>query len=443
MSVERDAGTSIWRRWVYGYIADSAALVVAGLMAGRPAIEAIAFAAAGAATLLDVGRSDQFTYRIWRGIARAGSRLAIVTLLAVALFDAGSGLSLWIFSMFAVIASRAMWILARTFSSKATNPIAIVGAGETAIEVANALRRRRGHGFEPIGFIDAVEDDDLPLPVLGHPRELDEVIQRHHLKHLIIAFGTLRESELVEIVRLAGERGIRLFILPRFFELSSRNRMSDELWGWPIQQIDPPAPARPSWRAKRVFDLVVSSSVLVLTAPLWGVLATLVKLSSPGPVIFRQKRVGRSGEVFELMKFRTMTVNDDSDITWSVNDDQRVTPVGRFLRDTHLDELPQLINVIRGEMSLVGPRPERPFFVDRFQQEISSYDHRHLVPGGVTGLAQINGLTGDTSIPERVRFDNLYIQNWSLASDLAILLRTFKTILPIKDEQDRHAAPSP
>lgn len=431
----RDTRQRLWGRRVNRYTTDGVALVAASVLAGWSATEAIIFAAVGAAVLFDVGRGGPFSRRVWTGFAQGASRLAILTVVAVGLFDEVGVLALWAWSVLAVVAGRALSALARRlFSPGEARPIAIVGAGKTAAEVAKALSRRTGHGFEPIGFIDAVEDEDLPLPVLGHPRELDNIVEKYHLEHLIIAFGTLRESELVEIVRLAGERGMSVFVLPRFFELASTNRMSGELWGWPIQRIDPPAPARASWRAKRIFDVVVASTMLVLTLPLSAVVATLVKLSSPGPVIFRQERVGRSGEIFELLKFRTMTVNGDSDVTWSVSDDQRVTSVGHFLRESHLDELPQLINVIGGKMSLVGPRPERPFFVDQFQREISSYSHRHLVPGGVTGLAQVNGLTGDTSISDRARFDNLYIQNWSLASDFAILLRTFKTIFPIKDE---------
>jgi lipopolysaccharide/colanic/teichoic acid biosynthesis glycosyltransferase len=154
-----------------------------------------------------------------------------------------------------------------------------------------------------------------------------------------------------------------------------------------------------------------------------------VRRSSPGPVFFRQSRIGKDERQFELLKFRTMRVNDDSDTTWSVADDARVTQIGRFLRRTYLDELPQLLNVLRGEMSLVGPRPERPHFAQRFAQEVPRYDDRHRVPGGITGWAQVHGLRGDTPIPDRARFDNHYIENWSLWRDVVILARTIASVL--------------
>ncbi len=169
--------------------------------------------------------------------------------------------------------------------------------------------------------------------------------------------------------------------------------------------------------------------LLVVTAPLLGGGAVAVRLSSPGPILFRQRRVGRNGRVFELLKLRTMHVNDDADRLWSVAGDPRVTRAGRILRKTGLDELPQLVNVLRGEMSLVGPRPERPLYANRFSAEVPRYGDRHRVPPGITGWAQVHGLRGDTSIGERIRFDNHYIEHWSLWRDLVILLRTAKQVL--------------
>ena len=158
-------------------------------------------------------------------------------------------------------------------------------------------------------------------------------------------------------------------------------------------------------------------------------IALAVRLSSPGPILFRQKRVGQHGELFEMLKFRTLLVNDDSDTTWSVADDDRRTLIGRVLRHTHLDELPQLLNVLSGDMTLVGPRPERPQFVDRFSAETPRYADRHRVPPGVTGWSQVHGLTGDTSIDDRARFDNRFIEDWSLWQEFVILLRTFRRFL--------------
>jgi exopolysaccharide biosynthesis polyprenyl glycosylphosphotransferase len=175
---------------------------------------------------------------------------------------------------------------------------------------------------------------------------------------------------------------------------------------------------------KRAFDSAVSASLLLIAAPIFGVLALGVKLTSPGPVYFRQRRIGKKGREVEILKFRSMRVNSESDTQWSVNDDARVTKLGAFMRKTSLDELPQLWNVLRGDMSLVGPRPERPYFVERFEREVPGYGDRHRVPVGLTGLSQVNGLRGDTSIEDRAWFDNHYIENWSVGGDLAILART-------------------
>jgi len=164
--------------------------------------------------------------------------------------------------------------------------------------------------------------------------------------------------------------------------------------------------------------------MLMVTAPIFALLALSVKLSSPGPVYFRQRRIGKNGRDVEVLKFRSMRVNDESDTQWSVDVDARVTKIGRFMRKTSLDELPQLWNVLRGDMSLVGPRPERPYFVERFEQEVPRYGDRHRVPVGLTGLAQVSGLRGDTSIQDRAWMDNHYIENWSVGGDLAILART-------------------
>jgi exopolysaccharide biosynthesis polyprenyl glycosylphosphotransferase len=180
---------------------------------------------------------------------------------------------------------------------------------------------------------------------------------------------------------------------------------------------------------KRGLDVLVAGVGLLAAAPVLAVAAVAVHVSSPGPILFRQMRVGRGGRAFALLKFRSMRMNDDSDTAWSVADDDRVTPVGRFLRRTSLDELPQLLNILSGDMSLVGPRPERPHFVEQFVETIPGYRDRLRVPVGLTGWAQVHGLRGDTSIADRVRFDNAYIENWSLWLDIVILARTIREAL--------------
>jgi len=220
-------------------------------------------------------------------------------------------------------------------------------------------------------------------------------------------------------------------VMPRFFELgvAYEGPFTDDLWGIPLMRLRRSALRTTAWRTKRVFDLLIGSVLLAVCSPAFAAAAIAVKVSSRGPVFFRQARVGQRGETFQCMKFRTLEVNDDSDTTWSVAADARQTRVGAFLRRMGIDELPQLLNVLKGEMSMVGPRPERPYFVDQFRVAVPGYDDRHRVPQGITGWAQIHGLRGDTSIQERAVFDNQYVENWSLWRDVVILCRTVGAVL--------------
>jgi exopolysaccharide biosynthesis polyprenyl glycosylphosphotransferase len=263
---------------------------------------------------------------------------------------------------------------------------------------------------------------------------------------VIVAFGLVPETELVAVIRRCQSRDVDVWVVPRFFELGLRPHARDthEVWGIPLSRLPRTALRTYQWRVKRAFDFVAASAALVMLAPLSLLVALVVKVSSPGPVFFRQVRIGQRGRPFELLKFRTMRVNDDSLTTWSVASDSRVTPIGRFLRRTCLDELPQFLNVARGDMSLVGPRPERPHFVDIFRGTVRHYDDRHRVPVGLTGLAQVNGLRGDTSIEERAVFDNNYIENWSLWFDITIMFRTVIAILRAPNgSPGRRAEPLP
>jgi exopolysaccharide biosynthesis polyprenyl glycosylphosphotransferase len=251
------------------------------------------------------------------------------------------------------------------------------------------------------------------------------VLFEEKVDRVVVAFGRAREADIVDVLRACEDASVDIHILPRFFELGSTVHATDvdDVWGFPLVRLRRPVRRTLSRAAKRAFDMSVAALGLLLAAPLYAVLAVAVKLSSPGPVHFRQQRVGQRGETVEILKFRSMRVHSDSDTEWTT-DDEVVTRVGHMMRTLGLDEIPQLWNILRGQMSLVGPRPERPFFVEQFKAEIPHYDDRHRVPGGLTGLAQVHGLRGDTSIEERARFDNHYIENWSLWRDLAILMQT-------------------
>jgi len=219
-------------------------------------------------------------------------------------------------------------------------------------------------------------------------------------------------------------------VLPRLHEITHVADGMDAIGDVPLVRLRRSAYRSPSWRVKRMFDVAFSAVALVLLSPLLAIVALAVRLETGKGVIFRQQRVGRNGTSFELMKFRSLKPADEieSQTNWNISDDDRLGPIGRIIRKTSLDELPQLFNILRGDMSLVGPRPERPHFVAQFGQLYTGYADRHRVQCGLTGWAQIHGLRGNTSIDQRARFDNFYIENWTLWLDIKIILRTVVSI---------------
>jgi exopolysaccharide biosynthesis polyprenyl glycosylphosphotransferase len=306
----------------------------------------------------------------------------------------------------------------------------IIGAGQIGTTFAATLEEHREYGLRPIGFLDDVDGADLPLPLFGGVALLRMVLFEEKVDRVVVAFGVAREADMVDVLRACEDASVDIHILPRFFELGSavHTKDTDDVWGFPLVRLRRSVLRTYSRIAKRAFDMTVAAIGLLLVFPLYAALALAVKLSSPGPVHFRQQRVGQRGETVEILKFRSMRVHTDSDTEWNI-DNEAITRVGRVLRVLGLDEIPQLWNILRGEMSLVGPRPERPFFVEQFKAEIRHYDDRHRVPVGLTGLAQVHGLRGDTSIEERARFDNHYIENWSLWRDLVILMQTLFAVV--------------
>ncbi len=304
----------------------------------------------------------------------------------------------------------------------------ILGSGPTGLEIAQALTDNPAFGLVPCGFIDGFEDDTM-LPLVGRPGDLPQILKETGIHNVVIAFGAASEAELVSIVRRCHDCDVSFYVVPRLFELGiSKSEVGHEVDGLPLVRVQTVCTSSSIWPAKRAFDLITSGLLTLLMMPVFLGCALAVKLTSSGPVFFKQVRIGIGGKPFEILKFRTMTVNDDSNTQWSVDEDDRVTAIGKLLRPSHLDELPQLLNVLRGDMSLVGPRPERPHFVEQFSGEIDGYEHRHRVPVGITGWAQVNGFWGDTSMETRVRLDNRYIENWSIWRDLVIALRTFPTL---------------
>ena len=317
----------------------------------------------------------------------------------------------------------------------------ILGTGEVGRQIAEAMVRHPEYGLRAVGMLDAGGGghEDLPVPLVGTYGDLSRIIRRERISEVVVAFleespeeghgARHHDSELVEAVRACDRLGCEIFCVPRLYELHRRSRDMDELWGIPLVRAHRATWRSATWPVKRIVDVLVATLALLLLAPLMGLVALAVRLEV-GSVLFRQERVGLDGERFTLLKFRSLRPPELAEgPVWSINDDPRLGPVGRLIRGTSLDELPQLLNILRGEMSLVGPRPERPVFVDQFTQRVPRYTARHRTPAGLTGWAQVNGLRGDTSIEERVRFDNYYIQNWSLWFDVKILARTLGSVL--------------
>jgi exopolysaccharide biosynthesis polyprenyl glycosylphosphotransferase len=310
----------------------------------------------------------------------------------------------------------------------------ILGTGRVADRLARALRERPELGLDPVGLIgDPAGGRRLPLPVLGPLDRVAEIAAERSATHLVVAFGEAPDADLVAGLRQVWRFGLSVLVVPRLYEMNVSSLRAELVGGIPLVRMRPPAVRRLTWRIKRLLDIVLAGSALLLLLPVYGLCALAVRWETGRDgVIFRQERVGRDGSRFDILKFRSLTPSTDleSAARWNVTDDCRIGPVGRLIRSTSLDELPQLVNVLRGEMSLVGPRPERPYFVETFGQRHRGYTQRLRVPAGLTGWAQIHGLRGDTSIDDRASYDNYYIENWSLGLDVAIMVRTVATLIP-------------
>jgi len=427
-------------------LGDLAAVWVAAVLVGLPAVAALVFIVSATLLLLSIGASrGGFTLSLSDELPGLAGRIAIAAAAAVPFALSPEAmpdlLRTLLLAILLVAATRgpiyAVWRWARgrglTWES-----VIILGAGQTGVTVARVMMENPKLGLKPLGFVDNGVADDLPLPILGGADDLAGLIRIMHVPHVVVAFGGAREVEMLSALRKCDDLPVQVHVLPRFFELgvSGTFDTGSDLAGFPVVRLRRSARNQLQWPVKRVFDIVVALVVTTLALPALPLIALAVRLSSPGPILYKQKRVGQDGRTFDILKFRTMAVNNDSQQVMferqargraGIKDQVgggRVTRAGKFLRRTHLDELPQVFNVLRGEMSIVGPRPELPYIVDRFSVEVDNYEHRHRVPAGITGWAQVHGLIGDTSIEDRVRLDNRYIQEWSPWKDVVILFRT-------------------
>lgn len=335
--------------------------------------------------------------------------------------------------------------LRRRFRSAA--PTLVIGDGPISHQLMDHLLQLPEYGMAPIGLLDdpsAGSGDHLPellrvdVPRLGTPAELAEVVRATGATNLVVSFCPLRDSDLIAVVREAHRLRMRVWVVPRLFDAVGARARVEHVGGLPLMALPDVDPRGWRFAIKHTMDRTVAAAVLLAISPVFLTLALLVRLSSPGPIFFRQQRVGRNGKAFDCLKFRSMRPPRPSDEQFElktgsapggVEGVDRRTRVGKFMRQSSLDELPQLINVLRGEMSLVGPRPERPEFVELFEMQIRRYGERHRVKAGVTGWAQVHGLRGQTSIASRAEWDNYYIENWSLWLDVKILALTVLAVL--------------
>jgi exopolysaccharide biosynthesis polyprenyl glycosylphosphotransferase len=309
----------------------------------------------------------------------------------------------------------------------------LLGCGTMAGSLATNLLAHPDYGLEPVGMLDddpLLCGDDRPVPLLGGYDQLTNVLVQQAADVVIVTYGSVREPSMVTLLRACDRLSCEIYFVPRLYELHSVTKDTEVLWGLPLVRLRR-APFRAGgWSLKRLSDIAISATALLLLSPIM-LLCAVLSLVDTGKVLFRQTRIGLDGRPFTLLKFCTLrpAIDAEANTRWNIGDDERVRPIGRLLRRTSLDELPQLWNVLRGDMSLVGPRPERPYFVDEFSRQFPWYPARHRVPVGLTGLAQVHGLRGNTSIADRARFDNFYIENWSMWGDIKIMCRTAAQLL--------------
>jgi exopolysaccharide biosynthesis polyprenyl glycosylphosphotransferase len=350
-----------------------------------------------------------------------------------------------------VLSLAQRWARAKRLVGK---PVLIMGAGMVGAQVARRLESHPEYGLAPIGFLDddprsIAEVGGREMPVLGTAENLDETVEQTGVRNLIVAFSSVADARVSRLIQRCQELGIEVSVVPRMFDTINNRVGYDTVGGLPLMSFTTVSPRGAQFAIKHAFDRVFALLLLVVLSPVILGTALAVRLSSSGPVLFRQRRMGRDGKVFDLFKFRSMHMDaprgelvDEDEASGlefliggdtapgGVEGDDRRTPIGRFLRRASLDELPQLLNVLRGEMSLIGPRPERPEFVELFiNQDINRYDDRHRVKSGITGWAQVHGLRGQTSLAERVEWDNYYIAHWSLGLDLKIFALTLLALL--------------
>lgn len=404
------------------------------VLEGLPAVLLLAAAAYKLCGLYEVHRLCQLPRELSL-VCRAGGLLFLfaITLAFYRRDVYESRLALATFLVFntagLTLARRVLWRVLKFFRGHGLNHgrAVIVGTGRTGRMVAKTIRANSWTGLEAVGFVDRPTGiESRVLPRLGDVDDLAQVVVEHDIDHVFVALPLSRYAELPALYRKLADLLVDVQLVPDVPNMAGAQlRMVDidNLAFLGLRQNPQYGSAR---AAKRAMDLALGSLALLLLSPLMLLLALLVRLTSPGPIFYRQVRTGQRGRPFAMLKFRSMRVDAEQATgpVWTRRGDDRCTPLGRFLRRWSLDELPQLFNVLAGDMSLVGPRPERGVFVEKFRKQLPGYAQRHWVKAGMTGWAQVNGWRGDTSLRHRLQCDLYYIANWSLWLDLKILVLT-------------------
>ncbi|HEY0875437.1 MAG TPA: undecaprenyl-phosphate glucose phosphotransferase [Vicinamibacterales bacterium] len=308
--------------------------------------------------------------------------------------------------------------------------VLIAGAGDLGRMMADKVLEHRELGFKVVGFVDDRAGGDhigyRGLPLLGTLAETDEIIRRERIDHVYVALPLEEHVKMLGLVEATNREGVDVHVVPDLLQFIALRARLEDLDGVPIISLNDVPLRGFNSVLKRIIDVTISGTALVALSPLFGIIALLIRRTSPGPIFYKQERMGLDGKAFQVYKFRSMFIGaeDDTGPVWARDEDPRCTPVGRWLRKLDLDELPQLWNVLRGDMSIVGPRPERPYFVEQFKHRIPQYMLRHKVKAGITGWAQVNGWRGNTSIEKRIEYDLYYIENWSVGLDIKIMWLT-------------------
>jgi Undecaprenyl-phosphate glucose phosphotransferase len=308
--------------------------------------------------------------------------------------------------------------------------VMIAGAGDLGRMVADRMFEHRELGYHVVGFVDDRAGGDhlgyRGLPLLGTLAEAPEIAAREHIDHLYVALPMEEHEKMLDLVEGASRECVDVKVVPDLLQFIALRARLEDLDGIPVINVNDVPLQGLNAVVKRMLDIAISVVALGVMAIPGLLIGWLIKRSSPGPIVYQQTRMGLDGRAFSVYKFRTMPLDaeDDTGPVWANDDDPRATRVGRWLRRFDLDEWPQFLNVLKGEMSIVGPRPERPYFVEQFKHRIPQYMLRHKVKAGITGWAQVNGWRGNTSLEKRIEYDLYYIENWSVSLDLKIIWLT-------------------